>query len=197
MSGKSLTWHRIAKHLTLSADVGNRLITQHEPANTAARLADVLATIIKGGSKILLFGNGGSAADAQHVAAEFVGRYKLGGRRPLPAIALTTDTSVLTAISNDFDYDEIFSRQIYALGNTGDIAVGISCSGASPNVINALRTARSFGLKTAMFTGKGSNLEPFDADYVINVPSTDTALIQQAHITLWHAIVDAVENSLC
>jgi D-sedoheptulose 7-phosphate isomerase len=176
--------HRQASHA---------ICRRRQPAHHSARAREYRGT--SGGRA--RHDHQGRQQDAQHVAAEFVGRYKLGGRRPLPAIALTTDTSVLTAISNDFDYDEIFSRQIYALGNTGDIAVGISCSGASPNVINALRTARSFGLKTAMFTGKGSNLEPFDADYVINVPSTDTALIQQAHITLWHAIVDAVENSLC
>lgn len=159
------------------------------------RLVDVIVDALKNGRKILLFGNGGSAADAQHVAAEFVNRFKLE-RRPLPAIALTTDTSILTAISNDYSFDEVFSKQILALCNAGDVVIGISTSGNSPNVINAIKAAKDCGAVTVAFIGGRPCRLSELADIVIAVRSDDTPRIQEVHILLFHIICELVENSL-
>ncbi len=163
-----------------------------------SRLVTVVEAIIsalKAGNKILLFGNGGSAADAQHLAAEFVNRFVIE-RPPLPAIALTTDSSIITSIGNDYDFSEVFSKQIRAIGQAGDIAWGISTSGNSPNVLKGLEVAKKIGLVTIAFTGKDGGSIAKIADLSINVSSSVTARIQEAHITAGHAICDLVDIKL-
>jgi len=150
----------------------------------------------KQGNKILICGNGGSAADAQHVAAEFINRFRFD-RSPLPAIALTTDSSILTCIGNDSAFENIFSRQVEALGVKGDILVGISTSGRSSNVLKALNIARSKGLLTIGFTGEnGREIMGTKCDCCLVVPSTDTARIQECHEFVWHVICGIVEERL-
>jgi D-sedoheptulose 7-phosphate isomerase len=163
-----------------------------------SRLVDVVEAItsaLKAGNKILLFGNGGSAADAQHLAAEFVNRFVIE-RPPLPAIALTTDSSVITSIGNDYDFSEVFSKQIRAVGQAGDIAWGISTSGNSVNVLKGIEAAKKKGLVTVAFTGKDGGSIARIADFSINVSSSVTARIQEAHITAGHAICDLVDIML-
>jgi len=145
--------------------------------------------------KVLLFGNGGSAADAQHLAAELAGRFRMK-RAGLPAIALTTNTSILTALGNDYSFEEIFVRQLEALGQAGDVAIGISTSGTSPNVLAALRAARKAGLVTIGFTGVGGAKMKRRTDFCLCVSSTDTAHIQEAHITAGHIICEIVEHAI-
>lgn len=145
--------------------------------------------------KILFFGNGGSAADSQHVAAEFIGRFQKE-RRALAAIALTTDSSVLTALSNDYSYEIIFSRQIEALGRKEDVAFGFSTSGNSKNVIAGIKKAREMGLKTIVLTGSGGGNLKGQADIQIDVPSQSTARIQESHMCIYHTICELVENQL-
>ncbi|MFH1581566.1 MAG: D-sedoheptulose 7-phosphate isomerase [Pseudomonadota bacterium] len=154
--------------------------------------AERLAACVASGKKILIFGNGGSAADAQHIAAEFINRFQIE-RPPLAAIALTTDTSVITSIGNDYGFDKIFSKQIKALGKKDDIAWGISTSGNSANVIKGINAAKEIGLFTIGFTGRGGKLAQF-ADMVFPVESDKTARIQEAHITLGHIFCDIVER---
>lgn len=156
--------------------------------------AHAIAAAFAAGGKLLLFGNGGSASDAQHVAAEFVGRF-LVERQALPAIALTTDTSILTAIGNDYAFDQIFVRQIEALGRPGDVAFGISTSGHSPNVVLALGAARERGLTTVAMTGRDGGPVGQTAAIHINVPSAATPRVQEVHRTLFHAICDLVEQA--
>ena len=153
---------------------------------------------LKSGNKIMLFGNGGSAADAQHIAAEFINRLRKSkrDRPPLAALALTTDTSILTSISNDRDFSNIFSRQIRALGKKGDIAWGISTSGNSPNLIKAIKVAQEMGIKTLGLTGKGGGEMGTLVDYHLNVESSDVLRIQEVHITLSHIICELVEQEL-
>jgi len=143
---------------------------------------------------VLLFGNGGSAADAQHLAAEFVGRFQRE-RRALAAIALTADTSVLTAIGNDYTFDRVFARQVEALGKRGDVAFGISTSGRSPNIVAALETARARGLQTIALTGRDGGAVGRAAAIHINVPSDATARVQEVHRTVLHIICDIVERA--
>lgn len=147
------------------------------------------------GSKVLVFGNGGSAADSQHIAAEFVGRFKKE-RRALPAIALTTNTSTLTAIGNDYSYDVVFSRQVEALGAKGDIAIGISTSGNSKNVVLALEKARAIGMRTVGLTGSDGGAMRNLCDALIAVGSKNTPRIQEAHILVAHIICEIVEGEL-
>lgn len=150
--------------------------------------------ILKGG-KILIFGNGGSAADAQHLAGELVNRFKME-RSPLPAIALTTDTSVLTAIANDYDFSQVFVKQIQALGKRGDIALAISTSGRSPNIISALKVAKELGLYTVGLSGgSGGEMPPY-CDYLILVPSTETPRIQEGHLLFLHLFSELLELAL-
>jgi D-sedoheptulose 7-phosphate isomerase len=153
----------------------------------------LLQTIMDGG-KVVLFGNGGSAADAQHLAAELVIRYKKN-RRALPAIALTTDTSILTAHSNDFDFDTVFSRQVEALVKGEDMVIGLSTSGNSKNVINGIEVAKNIGATTIAMTGKSGGLLSNIADICIKVPSTETARIQEAHILIGHWLCASIEMS--
>ena len=156
--------------------------------------AEMLADCVSSGNKILIFGNGGSAADAQHLAAEFINRFQIE-RPPLAALALTTDTSILTSIANDYHFDKIFAKQVEALGNPGDLAWAISTSGNSPNVIKAIKIAKKKSLATIAMTGRGGELAAC-ADVVFSVESVTTARIQEAHITLGHILCDLVERKL-
>jgi D-sedoheptulose 7-phosphate isomerase len=155
----------------------------------------VIATALRAGNKLLIAGNGGSAADAQHIAAEIVGRYKKD-RPAFAAIALTTDTSALTAISNDYGFEQVFARQVEGLGKRGDVLLVLSTSGRSANILSCLKTARSQGLVTVGFTGaKGSALGA-SCDHLLVAPSEDTAVIQQIHLAFAHGICDAIEQAL-
>jgi D-sedoheptulose 7-phosphate isomerase len=157
--------------------------------------AAAIAESFRGGGKLLLFGNGGSAADAQHVAAELVGRFQRE-RAALAAIALTADTSVLSSLANDYAFERVFARQVEALGRQGDVAFGISTSGRSPNVLAGLTTARECGLKTLALTGGDGGAIGKAADTHLNVASDSTARVQEVHRTLLHAICDLVERGL-
>lgn len=184
---------KIISCLRESADI--KLQIAKESLEDIIRVTQTIQKAFKSGNKLLIFGNGGSAADSQHIAAEFVNRFMIN-RKALPAIALTTDSSVLTSIANDFSYINIFSRQIEALGKKGDIAWGISTSGKSANVIKAFETANELGLKTVVFTGKNINkLKNIIVDHKILVPSSSTQRIQEAHITVAHIICELVENT--
>jgi len=158
------------------------------------RAAEMIAAGLTNGAKVLIFGNGGSAADAQHLAAEFVNRFQIE-RPPLAALALTTDTSVLTSIGNDYHFDDIFSKQVKALGKAGDIAWGLSTSGNSANVIKAVKTARQAGLSTIGMTGRRGELADC-AEIAMSVASDNTARIQETHITLGHILCELVERKL-
>ncbi len=146
-------------------------------------------------NKILFMGNGGSAADAQHLAAELVGRFKVE-RKALPAIALTTDASILTALANDYGYDSVFSRQIAALANIGDVVIGISTSGQSPNVIKGIQTAKDLGCKTIGFTGRDGGEVAKLVNVSLIVPSTETSRIQEAHITIGHILCGLIDQAI-
>ncbi len=156
---------------------------------------DAVTAALTAGKKILLFGNGGSAADAQHLAAEFVNRFLIE-RPPLPAIALTTDTSVITSIGNDYDFSEIFSKQIRAIGQRGDIAWGISTSGTSVNVIKGFEAAKKIGMTTIAFTGRDGGEISRMVDFHLNVSSNSTPRIQEVHITVGHVICEMVDFKL-
>ncbi|HIP43022.1 MAG TPA: SIS domain-containing protein [Aquifex aeolicus] len=164
-------------------------------ADQIVEVAGIISTALKDGNKVLLFGNGGSAADAQHIAAEIVGRFKRE-RKALPAIALTTDTSVLTALGNDYGFETIFERQIEALCMPGDIAIGITTSGNSENVIRGLKKARDLGATTITFTGRNGGKVAKIAHYTFIVPSYETPRIQECHITLGHALCELIDELL-
>ncbi len=155
----------------------------------------LMSSALKRGNKILLFGNGGSAADAQHIAAEIVGRYGKE-RKGLPAVALTTDTSILTAVGNDYGFERIFERQIEALCRKGDVVIGITTSGNSENVVRALRLARNLGAVTVAFTGGSGGRVVEVAQYSFVVPSSETPRIQECHITLGHVLCEVIEEML-
>src|SRR5687767_5560003 len=159
------------------------------------RAADMIHEAFASGHKLLVFGNGGSSADAQHLTAELVGRF-MADRRPLPAIALTTNQAVLTAWSNDHSFADVFARQVEALGNPGDVALGISTSGASTNVVNGLQRARACGLKTIGLTGAGGGKLVELSDVLLAVPLVSTARVQEIHLVTYHAICGAVESRL-
>lgn len=169
-----------------------------EQGGAIIALAGAMVKTIRCGGKILLFGNGGSAADAQHLAAEFVNRFLIN-RRPMAALALTTDSSILTAVGNDFSFDEIFVKQVQALGKPEDLALGISTSGGSVNVHKALEVAREIGMVTAALTGGlagDGGLVGRAADFVLNVPSDKTPHIQEAHIWAEHLLCELVEREI-
>ncbi|MDX1412853.1 MAG: D-sedoheptulose 7-phosphate isomerase [Candidatus Promineifilaceae bacterium] len=163
--------------------------------STLNDIANLLVDSLRAGNKALFFGNGGSAADSQHLTAEMVSKFNRV-RQAIPAVALTVDTSILTSIGNDFGYDYVFARQIEALGRQGDVAIGISTSGNSPNVLRALQTARDMGLTTVGFTGQSGGQMQGCVDICFNVPSSSTARIQESHITAGHVICEIVEKSL-
>jgi D-sedoheptulose 7-phosphate isomerase len=186
---------RIAAHFENSLAALTEAVRSGELSASARTIAGAVAGAIAAGHKLLLIGNGGSAADAQHIAAEIVGRYKQ--ERPAwPAIALTTDTSALTAIGNDYGFEQVFARQLQGLGRRGDVLIALSTSGRSPNILAALNTAREMGVVTVGFTGrKGTSLGTI-CDHVLIAPSEDTAVIQQIHMMAAHAICDEVESAL-
>jgi len=179
-----------------SADLTRRFANKNSAQ--ISRVVHLLSGALKAGNKIMIFGNGGSAADAQHIAAEFVNRLHKTKRErhPLAALALTTDTSVITSISNDRDFSQIFSRQIRALGKKGDIAWGISTSGNSPNMIAAIKAARDMDVTTLGCTGKGGGEMGTLVEYHLTVESQDVTRIQEVHITLAHVICELVEQEL-
>lgn len=166
-----------------------------EQVTDIEKIVDTVVESLQGGGKILLCGNGGSAADAQHVAAELVGQFKLK-RRAWPAIALTTNPSIVTAVGNDYGFEYIFARQVEALAQKGDVVVGISTSGNSKNVLEAMRAARSLGCTTIGVTGKTGGALQNTVDSYFHAPSDDTARIQEAHIFMWHIVCELVELEL-
>ncbi len=166
-----------------------------ENADRIVEVVQLIARAFRDGKKVILFGNGGSATDASHIAAEFVNRFLLE-RPPLPAIALNTDPAVLTSISNDYGYEQVFSKQLAALGHEGDVVIGISTSGNSPNVIKALETAKKNGMKTIVMTGGTGGKMKKLADYTFIVPSPHTPHIQETHITLGHILCQMVDEEL-
>ncbi len=185
-----------ARYLRDSADTMQAFASDHHARARLREIAEAVITSIRGGGKLLIAGNGGSAGDAQHIAGEFVSRL-MYDRGPLPAIALTTDTSALLAIGNDYGFAEVFSRQVRALGRAGDVMLGISTSGRSPNVLAALQTAREAGLITVGFCGAAPGPMAEFCALVFCAPSRATPLIQQVHITAAHLVCALVERTLC
>jgi D-sedoheptulose 7-phosphate isomerase len=187
----------VAAHFQRSLSVMERAAGDVALRATILAIADRITAAFCNGGKLLIAGNGGSAADAQHIAGEFLSRLRFD-RNPLPAIALTTDTSVLTAVGNDYGYEQVFERQIRGLGREGDIFIAISTSGRSPNVLAALEAARKLGVTTIGFTGTahGANAMRAHCDIILAAPTDDTPLIQQIHITAAHAICEVVERDL-
>ncbi len=183
---------------SLVAQVLSEAADLHDASRTTAVIpvveaASAVVEALRAGHKVLVFGNGGSASDAQHFAAELVGRF-MRERRALPAIALTTDTSVLTAIANDYAFDRVFARQIEALGRDGDVAIGISTSGGSANVVSAFAAARDAGMTIVDLTGRDGGAVGAAADIHVNVASSSTARVQEVHRTLLHAMCELIER---
>ena len=188
-----MTDNILRKNIESSIEVHSRLLEACLPAMTVA--ADALIAAFRSGHKALFFGNGGSAADAQHLAAEFLGRY-LRERSPLPAVALHANTSAVTAIANDYGYEQVFSRQLQALAVAGDVAVGISTSGNSQSILEALTVARKMGVFTVGLTGASGGRMRELVDVLIAAPSNETPRIQECHILVGHALCDAVEQAI-
>jgi D-sedoheptulose 7-phosphate isomerase len=186
----------VAEHFRRSCETLARAANDPKFCDVIRVIAATITAAFRDGKKLLIAGNGGSAADAQHIAGEFLSRLNFD-RKPLPAIALTTDSSVLTAISNDYGFERVFERQVQGLGKPGDVFIAISTSGRSPNVIAALKSAREAGLTTIGFTGSTANglMQPL-CDHCLAVPAEETPLIQQIHIVAGHAICGLVERSL-
>jgi D-sedoheptulose 7-phosphate isomerase len=176
-----------------SATVKQRFVRDH--ADRIVEVAKLIVRAFREGHKVLLFGNGGSATDAAHIAAEFVGRYKRE-RAPLPAMALATDIAAITCIANDYGYDELFARQVRAHGHKGDIAIAISTSGNSPNVLKGVEAAKACGLTTVAWTGGTGGKVAALVDFAFIVPSTITARIQESHMTLGHVLCELTEEEL-
>jgi D-sedoheptulose 7-phosphate isomerase len=186
---------RVSRSIQASIAVKQLLLRNAEVVSMIAKVSERLVDTIRKGNKVLLFGNGGSAADAQHIAAEFVGRFAFD-RPALPALALSVNTSCLTAIGNDYGFDLVFSRQIEALARPGDLAIGISTSGASSNVFHGLSVARKMGLGTVALTGcTGGKLKDV-VDLCICAPSNETPRIQECHILIGHIISELVEETI-
>jgi D-sedoheptulose 7-phosphate isomerase len=185
----------IAAHLKTSLAAFERAVQDTAMLTAARKIAQVIVTSLRSGHKLLLVGNGGSAGDAQHIAAEIVGRYKRE-RPAFPAIALTTDSSALTAIANDYGFEQVFARQIAGLGRRGDILLALSTSGRSPNILAALRVAHEHGLITVGFTGIKGAAMGVACDHLLVAPSDDTPVIQQIHLAVAHGICDEVEQAL-
>lgn len=185
----------IKKRMQEAIENFNKLLQNKESIDTIFRAAELVVSAIKSGKKIMICGNGGSAADAQHIAGEFLCRF-YKDRNPMPAIALSTDTSVLTSISNDYSYDEVFSRQVRGLGKNGDLLLGISTSGSSKNVFQAFNVAHTLGIKTILLTGEVEKEIASISDIVITTPSTDTPRIQEMHLLIEHIICEIVEKEV-
>jgi len=189
--------------MKITSDIVRTRIQEHEAAVSAfgseyavaEQIAARIATAFRAGNKLLLCGNGGSAADAEHVAGEFLGRYKLE-REPFPAIALTANIPALTAIANDYGYEHVFARQVRAFGKKGDVVIGISTSGNSKNVLNAMEEAKAKECITIGVTGKGGGALASVVDVCFHAPSDDTPRIQEVHILMWHIVCELVEKEL-
>ena len=186
---------RVSASIRASIAVKELLLRNAEVVSLIAKVSELLVDTVDKGNKVLLFGNGGSAADAQHIAAEFVGRFAFD-RPALPALALSVNTSCVTAIGNDYGFDLVFSRQIEALARPGDMAIGISTSGNSSNVLHGLSTARKMGLGTVALTGCAGGKLKNAADYCICAPSNETPRIQECHILIGHIISELVEETI-
>jgi D-sedoheptulose 7-phosphate isomerase len=185
----------IEDHLALSLAALERAVKDESLLAAARKIAEIIIKTLRGGNKLLIVGNGGSAADAQHIAAEIVGRYKQD-RPAYAAIALTTDTSALTAIANDYGFEQVFARQIAGLGRRGDALLALSTSGRSPNILAALTTARERGIVTIGMTGKRGERLSALCDHLLVAPSNDTPVIQQIHIAVAHGICEAIEQAM-
>jgi D-sedoheptulose 7-phosphate isomerase len=186
---------RVIKSLQESIEVKQKILSNSFLISEVRKVAVACTNAFSRGNKVLFCGNGGSAADAQHLAAEFSGRFYYD-RPPLPSEALHVNTSFLTAVANDYSYEEVYARMVRASGRQGDILIGLSTSGNSENIIRAFKAARELQIITVGFTGEtGGKLAPL-CDFLINVPSTDTPRIQESHITLGHAICEIVESTL-
>ena len=175
------------------AQISQNFIALQEKASTIAEIANLWIEALAKGNKVIFYGNGGSAADSQHLAAELMGRYKID-RNPMPAMSLTVDTSALTAIGNDYGYENVFARQLKGIAKEGDVLVGISTSGNSKNIVEAFKTAKQLGVKTVAFTGEGGGLMKQEATVCLNVPSKITNNIQEMHIASGHIICGLVES---
>jgi len=186
---------KIKNIITASISVKQQLLTDDGILSTINNCVDIITGAFKNGNKVLFCGNGGSAADAQHLAAEFSGRFYID-RDALPAEALHCNTSYMTAVANDYSYDVIYSRLIKGIGNKGDILVGLSTSGNSINIVKAFETAKEKGMVTIGFTGKSGGKMKVLSDYLVNIPSTDTPRIQESHMLLGHIICQLVEEKL-
>jgi D-sedoheptulose 7-phosphate isomerase len=187
--------HRVRKLIEASIATKQSLLSRPGVVMTVAKVSEILVKALKQGHKALLFGNGGSAADAQHITAELVGRFAFD-RPALPALALSVNTSCVTAIGNDYGFDQVFSRQLEALARPGDVAIGISTSGDSANVVRAMTTARKMGLHTIALTGHTGGKLRNTVDYCICVPSNETPRIQECHIVIGHIIAELVEGEM-
>ena len=187
--------HRVSELIEASIDTQQCMLSSSEIVLTVAKVSEILVSALKQGKKALLFGNGGSAADAQHIAAELVGRFALE-RPALPALALSVNTSCVTGIGNDYGFDLVFSRQLEALARAGDIAIGISTSGNSANILRAMSTARKMGLHTIALTGSSGGKLRNTVDHCICVPSNDTPRIQECHTLIGHIISELVEREI-
>lgn len=184
----------IAADIEESVRVKRRILEDH--LSVLEGIARVLIGALSAGRKVLVCGNGGSAADSQHIAGELVSKFRRE-RRALPSVALTTDTSILTSIGNDFGFEDVFSRQVEALGEEGDVLLAISTSGNSPNVLKALRTAKEMGLITIGFTGEDGGRMRRWVDFCFRVPSASTPRIQESHIAVAHALCELIEQECC
>jgi D-sedoheptulose 7-phosphate isomerase len=185
----------IAAHLKQSLAALEQAAQDAALLASARKIAAVIVAALRAGHKLLIVGNGGSAADAQHIAAEIVGRYKKE-RPAYAAIALTTDTSALTAVANDYGFEQVFARQVEGLGQRGDVLLALSTSGGSPNILAALRSARARGLVTVGFTGSKGHAMGAHCDHLLVAPSDNTPVIQQIHLTMAHGICDEIEQTM-
>jgi D-sedoheptulose 7-phosphate isomerase len=186
---------RVRRSIEASIAVKQSLLSSADVVSGIARVSEILIAALKKGNKLLLFGNGGSAADSQHIAAEFVGRFAFD-RPALPALALSVNTSAVTAIGNDYGFDLVFARQIEALGRAGDVAIGISTSGNSANVLQAMAVAKKIGLHTVALTGATGGKLKSAVEHCICAPSNETPRIQECHILIGHIISELVEQTI-
>jgi D-sedoheptulose 7-phosphate isomerase len=185
----------VSRTIQASIAVKELLLRDNKLISMISKVSELLIDAFRSKNKVILFGNGGSAADAQHIAAEFVGRFAFN-RAALPALALNVNTSCITAIGNDYGFDQVFSRQIEALGRAGDVAIGISTSGNSTNVIQAVSVAKRMGSRTVAFNGGNGGKLKEAVDHCICIPSTETPRIQECHILIGHIISELVERTI-
>jgi len=183
----------IVKRIEENIGVKKSILNDAHLIDTIERAATAVVNAIKNGNKIIFCGNGGSAADSQHLAAELIGKFYFN-RRSLPAVSLTVNTSIITAIGNDFGFEKVFARQLEGIGKVGDVLIGLSTSGNSENVVEVFRLAKELGISTVAFTGESGGILRDLADILINVPSNDTPRIQEAHIMVGHIICELVEK---